>query len=213
MRLDHVSYACSSGELADVVQRIGADLGAPFSDGGLHPAFGTRNFVLPLAEGCYLEVVAALDHPAADKAPFGRAVRRRSDEGGGWLGWVIGVQDITSVEDRLGRLSAEGHRIRPDGTDLRWRQIGVLDLLDDPQAPFYVQWLTQDQHPSRAGSDVRLAAIELSGDPNSLGAWLGVEETQVCECLDGIKVTWVESEDRGLVACEFDTPRGRVRID
>lgn len=213
MRLDHVSYACSPGELADVVQRIGSDLGAAFGDGGLHPAFGTRNFVLPLADGCYLEVVAALDHPAAEKAPFGRAVRRRAEEGGGWLGWVIGVADIGLVENRLGRLSAEGHRIKPDGTDLRWRQIGVLDLLDDPQAPFYVQWLSADDHPSTSGGDIRLAAIELSGDPSTLGQWLGVEESQVSECLDGIKVTWVESEDRGLVACEFDTPRGRVRID
>ena len=30
MRLDHMSYACTSGELADVVQRIGSDLGATF---------------------------------------------------------------------------------------------------------------------------------------------------------------------------------------
>ena len=64
-----------AGGLAACVQRLGAHLGAGFTDGGLHPSFGTRNFVLPLADGCYLEVVAALDHPAADRAPFGRAVR------------------------------------------------------------------------------------------------------------------------------------------
>ena len=46
-----MSYACNSGELADVVQRIGSDLGATFQDGGRHPQFGTRNFILPLAEG------------------------------------------------------------------------------------------------------------------------------------------------------------------
>ncbi len=213
MRLDHVSYACSPGELADVVQRIGADLGAPFSDGGLHPAFGTRNFVLPLAHGSYLEVVAALDHPAAEKAPFGRAVHRRAEEGGGWLGWVVGVSDISKTEDRLGRLSVEGHRIRPDGVDLRWRQIGVLDLLDDPQVPFFVQWETHDQHPSRLGSEVSLAAMEFCGDPHALAEWLGVPPERLFACLDGVKVSWVESEDRGLVACEFDTPRGRVRLD
>ncbi len=213
MRLDHISYACSPGELAEVVQRIGADLGAGFHDGGLHPAFGTRNFVLPLADGCYIEVVAALDHPAAEKAPFGRAVHRRAEEGGGWLGWVVGVADIASVEDRLGRLSVDGHRIRPDGVDLRWRQIGVLDLLDDPQVPFFVQWLTTSEHPAASGSDIRLASMELNGDAHTLGEWLGVTEGEVCECLEGIKVTWVDSEDRGLVACEFDTPRGRVRID
>ena len=74
MRLDHVSYACTSGEIADVIQRIGGDLGASFVDGGRHPSFGTRNFILPLAGGCYIEVVSALDHPASEKAAFGRAV-------------------------------------------------------------------------------------------------------------------------------------------
>ena len=89
MRLDHVSYACAPGELAEVVQRIGSELGAAFVDGGIHPSFGTRNFILPLANDVYVEVVAALDHPAAEKAPFGRAVRHRAEEGGGWLAWVV----------------------------------------------------------------------------------------------------------------------------
>ena len=95
MRLDHMSYACNSGELADVVQRIGSDLGATFQDGGRHPQFGTRNFILPLAGGCYVEVVSALDHPAAEKAPFGQAVSRRALDGGGWLSWVVAVDDIS----------------------------------------------------------------------------------------------------------------------
>ena len=48
MRLDHVSYAVSSNELVDTVQRLGQQLGGSFVDGGRHPRFGTRNFVLPL---------------------------------------------------------------------------------------------------------------------------------------------------------------------
>src|SRR3954469_19816693 len=103
MRLDHVSYATEPAHLADTVQRLGAALGASFVDGGLHPRFGTRNFLLPLADGMYLEVVSALDHPAAFTAPFGQAVRARADQGGGWMGWVVGVSDITAIESRLGR--------------------------------------------------------------------------------------------------------------
>lgn len=207
MRLDHVSYACSPGELAEVVQRLGADLGAPFTDGGLHPSFGTRNFILPMANGTYVEVVAALDHPAADKAPFGRAVRQRADEGGGWLGWVIAVDDISAVESRLGRDSVAGHRIRPDGADLRWRQIGVLDLLDDPQLPYFIQWERVSEHPSASGSDIRLATIEMCGSADVLESWLGVAQAP------GVDVTWVEADERGIVACNFLTPRGFVRID
>ena len=69
----------------------------------MHPRFGTRNMILPLADRTYLEVVEVLDHPASDKAPFGQAVRARSALGGGWLGWVVAVDDITVVEERLGR--------------------------------------------------------------------------------------------------------------
>ena len=207
MRLDHVSYACAPSELAEVVQRIGSDLGAVFMDGGIHPSFGTRNFILPLAGGTYVEVVAALDHPAADKAPFGRAVRQRADEGGGWLTWVVGVDDIVPIEERLGRPSVEGRRVRPDGAELRWRQIGILDVLDDPQLPYFIAWDRQSEHPSGPGSDVRLASIEMCGDPQDLARW-------VDDLGDlGVSLTWVETDDRGIAACNFLTPRGFVRID
>jgi len=189
------------------VQWLGADLGGTFVDGGIHPSFGTRNFILPLADGTYIEVVAALDHPAADKAPFGRAVRQRADEGGGWLGWVIAVDDIAAVEMRLGRDSVVGHRVRPDGTDLRWRQIGILDLLDDPQLPYFIQWERHSEHPSSTGGEVRLASIEMCGSSEVLGAWLG-SGAQL-----EVSVAWVESDERGIVACNFLTPRGFVRID
>ena len=70
-------------------ERLGAQLGATFADGGFHPRFGTRNPILPLTDGHYLEVVDVLDHPAADKAPFGQAVRARS-EAGRWLAGLGG---------------------------------------------------------------------------------------------------------------------------
>ena len=86
MRLDHLSYAAGPDGLASTAQRIGGLLGREFIDGGVHPRFGTRNMIMPLADGTYLEIVEVLDHPASDKAPFGQAVRARSALGGGWLG-------------------------------------------------------------------------------------------------------------------------------
>ena len=212
MRLDHLSYACTTSEIADVVQRIGGDLGGTFVDGGRHPSFGTRNFILPLAGGAYVEVVSALDHPAALKAPFGQAVHRRAEDGGGWLSWVLAVDDISPVETRLGREAARGRRIRPDGVELCWKQIGILDTMDRPHVPFFVNWdCTDTEHPSAVHdgeSSISIENIELSGD-----------ETSVAELLTGgidlgdIAISWVDDDDRGVSAVTFNTPSGSVRID
>src|SRR5215203_672083 len=140
MRLDHLSYAAGPDGLASTARRLGDLLGEEFVDGGIHPRFGTRNMVLPLRQGTYIEVVAVLDHPAADKAPFGQAVRARSEDGGGWLGWVVAVDDLAPLEERLGRAAVEGHRYLDDGTRLFWQQLGVKGLQSDPQLPFFVHW-------------------------------------------------------------------------
>ena len=212
MRLDHLSYAAGPEGLAACVQRLGSHLGAAFSDGGLHPSFGTRNFVLPLKDGCYLEVVDVLDHPAADRAPFGQAVRARRDAGGGWLGWAIRVDDITAIESRLGRRAAQGHRRRPDGFDLRWKQIGVLDLMDDPQLPFFLQWFTEEaERPSaQPPSPIEIERMELGGNGDAVSQWLGEPADHP---LDGIDVDWLSGDEPGLAAVHFATPHGPVRID
>lgn len=213
MRLDHLSYAAGPEGLAACAQRLGARLGAGFADGGLHPAFGTRNFILPLDQGCYLEVVEALDHPAVDNAPFGRAVRDRAADGGGWLAWVVAVDEIAPIESRLARPAAAGHRRRPDGVDLRWAQIGINDLAVDPQLPYFIQWRSPaSEHPSAGGSRIALRQLEIAGDEQTVDKYLGTSARQP---LDGIEVSWLDPVDygTGLVAAVFETASGSVRID
>ncbi|MGL5827010.1 MAG: VOC family protein [Nocardioides sp.] len=212
MRLDHVSYAAGPDGLLSTARRIGGLLGAEFTDGGVHPRFGTRNMILPLADGTYLEIVAVLDHPASDKAPFGQAVRACSAAGGGWLGWVVAVKDIRGIETKLGRASVRGNRHRPDGTELLWRQIGVNGMLSDGQLPFFVEWEShQSLHPSN-GADNRfsLARLEIAGDSQRVSEWLG---QSVEAPLEDVKVDWVTGDGpAGILAAQFHTPRGLVRI-
>ena len=210
VRLDHISYAAGPEGLGAAAQRLGAVLFAGFRDGGMHPRFGTRNFVLPLAGGVYLEVVGALDHPASDKAPFGQAVKQRTAGGGGWLAWVVAVDDIAPVEQRLGRQAVAGHRRRPDGVDLNWRQVGVLDVLDDPALPFFVEWeCPPEDHPAAGGAATpAIDQFEICGDPDRVAEWLGIP----LEPHD-VDVQWVQDEDPGLVAVHFTTSNGTVRID
>lgn len=212
MRLDHVVYAAGPDGLDETADRLGALLGAELVDGGLHPRFGTRNRVLPLSHRHYLEVVGVLDHPAADKAPFGQAVKARSANGGGWLGWVVAVDDLGPLEERLGREAVPGQRHRPDGYELRWQQLGIKGLLSDPQLPFFVHWDGDPaEHPSKGASGaLDLAVLEIAGDPVRLTEWLGEPPEHP---LEDVEVHWTAPHGTpGLQAVTFATPAGPVRI-
>ena len=212
MRLDHLSFAAGPDGLASTAQRIGGLLGKDFINGGVHPRFGTRNMILPLDGGTYLEIVEVLDHPASDKAPFGQAVRARSAAGGGWLGWVVAIDDITELETRLGRAAVNGNRHLPSGEELRWKQIGVSELMADPQLPFFIKWESPlAMHPSNgADTDFSLATLEIAGDPQRVSEWLG---QSVESPLEDVKVEWVAPNGTpGILAAQFQTPSGLVRI-
>jgi hypothetical protein len=211
MRVDHVSYAAEHDGLRATAERLSELIGVPPVDGGVHPRFGTRNVILPLANDNYLEVVEVLDHPASDKAPFGQAVRARSEAGGGWLGWVVAVDDIRPAEARLGREAVAGNRHRPDGVELRWRQLGVKGLISDPQLPFFVQWEDMTLHPSvGAGTSVTIDSLQIAGDPARVREWLGLPADFEP---NGIDFTFVAPHGTpGLLSVTFETPEGKVTI-
>ncbi len=212
MHLDHLSYAAGPSGLDATTEQLSQLIGEDFRVGGVHPRFGTRNRVLPLVAGHYLEVVDVLDHPASDKAAFGQLVRARTKAGGGWLGWVVSVLDISVVEARLGRDAVQGNRRLPDGFDLRWKQVGVRGQQADPQLPFVVQWeVDSERHPSHGASgDVALQAIEIAGDPQRVADWLG---SPALAALEEIDVDWVAPHGQpGIVAVHLSTPSGTVRL-
>ncbi len=211
MRVDHVSYAAEHDGLQATAERLAKLIGVVPVYGGVHPRFGTRNVILPLADDRYVEVVECLDHPASDKAIFGQAVRARSEAGGGWLGWVVRVDDIHPVEQRLGRLSVVGSRHRPDGVELKWRQVGIKGLMSDPQLPYYVQWDDLRVHPSvGASTRVTIEGIQIAGDPVRVTEWLGLPPDHTSEVID---FTFVAPHGTpGLLSVTFDTPHGRVTI-
>lgn len=213
MKLDHLSFACGHEGLARTADRLGRSLGAEFVDGGFHPRFGTRNRTLPLTGGTYLEVVEVLDHPAADKVPFGQAVRARSEAGGGWLGWAVRVDDLAPIEERLGRSAVPGNRHLPDGQELTWRQIGIKGLQADPQLPFFVKWTSDmGSHPSHAEPEAKitLVGLEIAGDPERVDDWLGGHADKV---LTDFEIKWVAPNgEPGILAATFATPEGEVRI-
>ncbi len=213
MRLDHVSYAAEKDGVRPTADRIAEALGVRAVNGGVHPSFGTRNVILPLAHGRYVEVVEVLDHPVCDKAPFGQAVRACSERGGGWLGWVCRVDDIAEQERRLGRASMPGHRVFPDGRHLHWRQLGVNGLISDPQLPFFVEFDDMGLHPSLAVADepsVVIRSLTIAGDPDRVRDWLGLEAGETSTVVDFEFVA--PHGTAGLLSVTFDTPSGPITL-
>ena len=210
MRLDHVSYVASHDQISNVVNRIGSQIGTAFIDGGIHPKFGTRNFTAPLLNGQYIEVVCPMDHPATDATPFGRAVKKKAEEGGGWLSWVFNVEDISLIEDKFGRKAVEGNRKKPDGTELRWKQIGVLNILEDSQQPFYVQWISKDHPSSDGNAHADISELTICGESEKI---LKSLESLDEIFLSKIKVVSPQDQQIGLKSVQFDVDKSKVIIE
>ncbi|HIW99812.1 MAG TPA: VOC family protein [Candidatus Nesterenkonia stercoripullorum] len=213
MRLDHVSYAVGPDGMDATVERISDALGVARVRGGIHPRFGTRNAIIPLAKRHYLEIVEVLDHPSADKAPFGQAVRNRSQVGGGWMGWCVTVDDLTPYEERLGRKAVPGNRKFPDGNELTWQQIGIKGLIADPQVPYLLRWdnASEDLHPSLAyAPEAALTKLAIAGSRSRVADWLACSEADPFE---DVEVEWVAPAGTpGIMSVTFQTPRGEVTI-
>lgn len=209
MHVDHLIFATGPDGLKAEAARLADALGTDYKDGGFHPRFGTRNHIIPLADSRYIEVVEVLDHPAADKAAFGQAVRARSDMGGGWLGWVIGVPDIAPFELRLERSAVPGSRQFPDGRRLEWVQIGIRGLIADPQLPYFLEWKSDDSlRPAALSGDVALDSMQISGSATRLSEWLG---TQVGDSIDGVALDLVAPHGTpGINSVTFRSPEGNL---
>ena len=214
MRLDHVSYVASHDQISDVVNRIGSQIGTAFVDGGIHPKFGTRNFTAPLLNGQYIEIVCPLDHPATDATPFGKAVKKKADAGGGWLTWVFSSNDLKKVEEKFGREAADGSRTKPDGSELKWKQIGVRDIIGSGELPFFIQWLT-DKHPSKDGNSVaKISKIVIADDEELANSWF---KSEIKSGLSEIQIEWIQPEsnegDKGIVKVEINLNNQLVVIN
>jgi hypothetical protein len=196
------------------VNRIGSQISTAFIDGGIHPKFGTRNFTAPLLNGQYIEIVCPLDHPATDATPFGQAVKKKAEAGGGWLSWVFNVEDILLIEDKFGREAVEGNRKKPDGTELRWKQIGVKDISLMSELPFFVQWQTKN-HPSEDGAaETRIKKLCIASNDKLKKSFF---EKEILNSLTNIDIEWINPSQIdsfiGINSVDFETRNGLICVE
>jgi hypothetical protein len=141
-------------------------------------------------------------------------VSKKAQEGGGWLTWVFSTEDIAPIEEKFGRKAVDGHRTRPDGTDLKWKQIGVKEITDSRELPFFIQWLTED-HPSKDGNAVaRIEKIVIADKDQLSDSWF---KEEILESLNGVEINWIsrlgEDIDTGIAAINFGIGSASVSID
>ena len=210
MEIDHVSYVASHDQISDVINRIGLLIGSPFIDGGIHPRFGTRNFTAPLKNGQYIEVVCPIDHPATDQTNFGIAVKQKALSGGGWFAWVIRTPNIEEIEKRIDRKAIDGDRVKPDGSKLKWKQLGVKELSKNGHFPFFVQWLSEN-HPSKdLASKTSVTSINICGSKDELNTWINSDISNYKQ----IKLSEnTNSADSEITSVTFESNGNFIEID
>ena len=210
MEIDHVSYVASHDQISDVINRIGLSIGSPFIDGGIHPRFGTRNFTAPLKNNQYIEVVCPIDHPATDQTNFGLAVKQKALSGGGWFAWVIRTSNIEEIEKRIERKAIDGDRVKPDGSRLKWKQLGVKELSKNGHFPFFVQWLSKN-HPSKdLEAKTSITSINLNGSENELNNWINSDVSNLKQIKISKDIVSTESE---IMSVTFESNGRFIEID
>ncbi len=154
-----------------------------------------------------------LDHPATEQTPWGKAVLKKANEGGGWFTWVFSTKDISPIEEKFGRKAIEGHRTRPNGHDLKWRQIGVKEIIDTREFPFFIQWLS-GIHPSRDSLSVsKIINIAISTPKELSESWF---QDEIKNSLGDISLEFILPSPHnppGIVSVQFETNGQIVTLD
>lgn len=158
--LDHLVWATPS--IGDAARLLLDTHGLVALAGGEHPAWGTRNAVVPLRD-CYLELVEVADADAPDVG-FTRRIREVAGGGGGPALWCARVEGIDPAAAALGYHVVAGRRENPDGSVLSWRVAGMPQACADPALPFLIEWddpsampgLLDVKHPCGAISAARV---------------------------------------------------------
>jgi hypothetical protein len=132
VRVDHVIYG--TADLDATAARLRAQLGLLATDGGRHDGLGTRNRIVPLGDGSFLELLAVADPGEATRSKLGAALQAAIARGEGLLGWAVAVEDLQPVVERLGtpitHVGRQGMTARLTGLD---------EALAEPSLPFFIE--------------------------------------------------------------------------
>jgi len=156
--IDHLVYATPDLDLGiATIERL---LGVRATAGGRHPGAGTRNALVALGPGTYLEIVGPDRTQPQPEQP--RWFRIDEIDAPRLVTWAAKVDSIDQISRKARRLGVglggivAGSRRRDDGVLLAWRYTNPRTVVADGIIPFLIDWGTTP-HPSE--SAVRGASL------------------------------------------------------
>lgn len=205
--VDHILLGAAN--LDSAMAWFEARTGVKPAFGGVHPGRGTRNALVSLGRRQYLEIIA----PDPAQKVFNFQIDLRKLAAPKVINWAVASNDVeaaaaTAVTRKYAVFGPqEGARVRPDGSMLLWRTVGVLAPFRDAEVdpmPFFIQWGRGVKHPSQdSPAGCRLIAFELRHpEAAALRATLALFDIEAV----------VTKGDRPNLTAILDTPRGRVTL-
>ena len=147
--IDHIVYAVN--DLSAATQSLENSLGIAPVIGGHHPQHGTRNALLNLGDGCYLEILAIDKENKDSQTP--RWMGIDIIEGPTMTRWAVKSSDLQSDAMTLSHFGygsfdiATGHRRATSGALLEWQMIVPRATPCVDVVPFMVDWSHSAFHP------------------------------------------------------------------
>jgi hypothetical protein len=203
--LDHLVYATPDLDLS--VAELEERLGVRAAPGGQHPGRGTRNALIALSEGSYLEIVGPDPDQPAPALPrwFGIDTLNRPR----LVTWALKADNLKQrVEEaarggvRLGPVVA-GSRTRSDGVTLAWECTDPAAVVGGGLVPFFINW-GDSPHPA-ASAPAGPTLVSLRGEHPEL--------SRIREYLAAIGVALpVAQGPRPSLIATFRTTNGIVEL-
>jgi catechol 2,3-dioxygenase-like lactoylglutathione lyase family enzyme len=171
MRIDHVIYAVA--DLPTAVARFSEEFGLQATGGGEHRELGTRNRIVPVGAGQYIELMAVADEQP--QHPLAMMLAGLVEDGDRWMGLCLRPENLDEVAGRLSIAVTPAERQNPDGEVLQWRLAGIEAALGPERLPFFIDWQGAEERLDRENDEKAhadgIAWVEYGGDPARIEEW------------------------------------------
>lgn len=147
MWIDHLVWYCA--DLAEGERDFTENMDCRPAYGGVHPGEGTRNSLLSLADGTYVEILGR--DPTQAQSTLDPEICAL--KGAGLYHWAVGGVELADLRSRVLAAGLEGSdlvtggRTLPNGKWLGWKLFGIRNHGLGALVPFFIDW-TGSEHPA-----------------------------------------------------------------